>query len=652
VAAWTPGASAVVFLASTVAALAIAAQLVWLRAAIAQDSQELPKPSEVVKIDTLKLGAALKPGATVPLEVEAEILPGWHINSNHPNSADFIRTTLSVTPPAAVKTGAVTYPPADEIAPAFSGGEKLSVFTGTMKFTVPLSAAAGFKPDSEAEVAVTLEYQPCNDNICMPPAKVSTSATVGSIQPASAESSQPHAALERGRPVVVAFGDIGGDSSDSSSDGSADDGDSQGSGSELANIFLAHGMFIGLLAVLIGGLALNLTPCVYPLIGVTVAYFGNQGGGPRKIAVLAVIYVLGIALTFSLAGVAVALSGGMFGAALQNPLMLIAVATMLLVLAASSFGMFSLQPPQWLMQRAGMARPGYLGSLVMGLGMGVVAAPCIGPIVLGLLLMVERSASPVFGFALFFTLAIGLGLPYIALALAAGHIRALPRSGEWLVWIEQLFGFVLVGLALYFLDPVTHGWTMRIVPYYAAAAGIFLGFLTPAGRQWRPFLFFRSAVGAFSLGALVWMLAFSAAKPAAQLAFDPYDAAVLKHARAANKPVVIDFSADWCVPCREMRRTTFRDPAVIEAASHFVRLQADITDRNNRNTQLALQYAIKGVPTTVFIDKHGRILKREVGYLNSRRFLLDLREVDEMDGLPEVRVTPPYDVSNRLAALR
>jgi thioredoxin:protein disulfide reductase len=636
-AVWPSGALAVAVLAIT-----IAARLAWPLPASAQDSQDLPKPSEVVKINTLKLGGALKPGSTSQLEVEAEILPGWHINSDHPNSADFIRTTLSVTPPTAVKAGAVAYPPADEIAPAFSGGEKLSVFTGTMKFMVPLSAAANFKPDSGAEVAVTLEYQPCNDNICMPPAKVSANASLGSIEPASA-GSPPHAALERARVVAVAFGDSGSDASGDSSDVSSgsDDGDSQAPGSELANIFVAHGILIGLLAVLLGGLALNLTPCVYPLIGVTIAYFGNQGGGPRKIAVLAVIYVFGIALTFSLAGVAVALSGGLFGAALQNPLVLIAIAAMLLVLAASSFGMFSLQPPQWLMQRAGVARPGYLGSLVMGLGMGVVAAPCIGPIVLGLLLMVERSASPIFGFALFFTLAIGLGLPYIALALAAGHIRALPRSGEWLAWIEQLFGFVLVGLALYFLDPVVRGWTMRIMPYYAAAAGIFLGFITPAGRQWRPFLVFRSVLGAISLGALVWMLAFSAAKPAAQLAFDPYDVSVLNQARAAKKPVVIDFSASWCVPCREMVRTTFRDPAVIEAASHFVRLQADITDRNNRNTQLALQYAIRGVPTTVFIDKHGRILKREVGYLNSSRFLSDLREVDEMDGLPEVRATPP-----------
>ena len=627
-------------MAAAIFSLAMAAALWWPQAANAQDSQDLPKPSEVVKINTLKLSGPIRPGATSQLEVEAEIRSGWHINSDHPKSADFIRTTLSVTPPAAVKAGVVTYPPAEEIAPAFSGGEKLSVFSGTMKFTVPLSAAAGFKPDPGGKVAVTLEYQPCNDAICMPPAKVSASASLGSMQPAAAADGAPHAVLERARLVAVAFGDSGGNSSGDSSDASSGEGGAQVPGSELANIFLAHGMLIGLLAVLLGGLALNLTPCVYPLIGVTIAYFGNQGGGPRKIAVLACIYVLGIALTFSLAGVAVALSGGLFGAALQNPLVLIAIAAMLLVLAASSFGMFSLQPPQWLMRRAGVARPGYLGSLVMGMGMGVVAAPCIGPIVLGLLLMVERSANPAFGFALFFTLAIGLGLPYVALALAAGHIKTLPRSGEWLAWVEQLFGFVLVGLALYFLDPVLRGWPMRIMPYYAATAGIFLGWITPAGRLWRPFLIFRSVLGAFSVGALVWMLTF-AGKPSVQLAFHPYDAAILRQARAANKPVVIDFSADWCVPCREMVRTTFRDPAVIQAASHFVRLQADITDRSNRNTQLAMQYEIKGVPTTVFIDKHGRILKREVGYLSSHRFLSDLREVDEMDGLPEVRATPP-----------
>ena len=238
---------------------------------------------------------------------------------------------------------------------------------------------------------------------------------------------------------------------------------------------------------------------------------------------LAIVFVLGIALMFSSVGVAVAMSGGLFGAAMRNPFVLIALSMMLLTLAASSFGLFVLQPPQWMLQRAGAAHPGYAGALLMGLGMGVVAAPCIGPIVLGLLLMVEKSGSALFGFALFFTLALGLGLPYIGLAMAAGHIRRLPRSGEWLTWVEHLFGFVLVGLALYFLDTVVPNNLMtRFLPYYAAGVGIYLGFISREGRSWRPFLVMRSALGVVAVAALAFML-YPRQAPE-KLRFEPFNA--------------------------------------------------------------------------------------------------------------------------------
>jgi thiol:disulfide interchange protein DsbD len=362
------------------------------------------------------------------------------------------------------------------------------------------------------------------------------------------------------------------------------------------------------------------------LIGVTIAYFGYEGASPRSVVWLAVLYVLGIALMFSSVGVAVALSGGLFGAALQNPYVIGAIAAMLLVLAASSFGLFALQPPQWMMRRAGVARHGYLGALVMGLGMGVVAAPCIGPIVLGLLLMVQQSRSPLFGFALFFTLAIGLGAPYIGLALAAGNIKRLPRSGEWLRWVEQLFGFVLIGLALYFLDPVIPGrLATRILPYYAAGAGIFLGFITPEGRNWRPFMIVRSIVGIAAVGGLIYLL-IPAPMPPHQLPFAPFSRATLDAARAQGKPVVLDFSADWCVPCREMERTTFVDPAVMRQAASFVRMRADLTAENPSNAALMKEFRIEGVPTTVFIDARGQVRKRRVGYVGPGEFLKYLRE--------------------------
>jgi len=391
--------------------------------------------------------------------------------------------------------------------------------------------------------------------------------------------------------------------------------------SGVAGVFAHHGYVFGFLAVLIGGLALNLTPCVYPLIGVTIAYFGNQAGTARKVVVLAILYVLGIALMFSAAGVAVALSGGLFGAALENPLVLAAIAALMLLLAASSFGLFSLQPPQWMMRHAGSARPGYAGALLMGLGMGVVAAPCIGPIVLGLLLMVERSGNALFGFTLFFTLAVGLGLPYIGLALAAGSIRQLPRSGAWLAWVEQLFGFVLIGLALYFIDPlIPNRLITRLLPFYAAAIGVFLGFISPAGRNWRPFLLLRMLLGAVSTAALLWMIFASSRTPPA-LSFTPFDAAALTAARDSHKPVVVDFSADWCIPCREMEHTTFTDPAVVKGAAGFVLMRANLTADSPANQALVKRFNVQGVPTTLFIDGSGQVLTRRVGYIGPADFL-------------------------------
>lgn len=307
--------------------------------------------------------------------------------------------------------------------------------------------------------------------------------------------------------------------------------------------------------------------------------------------------------------------------------MLIAIAALLLLLAASSFGLFTLQPPQWLMRYAGVSRRGYLGALVMGLSMGVVAAPCIGPIVLGLLLMVQQSRDAVLGFALFFTLAVGMGLPYVALALAAGNLRRLPRSGEWLAWVEQLFGFALIGLALYFLDPLSPNRLLtRLLPWYAAAVGIFLGWVTPVGSRPRPFMVFRIAVGAIAAGAALFMALAPPSTHGGALQFQPFNDAALRQARADHQPVVIDFSADWCVPCREMERSTFRDPAVINEARHYLLLRANLTADSPENAELMRKFRIQGVPTTVVIDATGRIRVHRVGYVSANELLNYLRQ--------------------------
>ena len=149
-----------------------------------------------------------------------------------------------------------------------------------------------------------------------------------------------------------------------------------------------------------------------------------------------------------------ALTGSMFGAALQRPAVLVTIATVLVLLAASNLGLYTFRVPAPLMRRIGRVGEGVLGAFIMGLTMGIVAAPCIGPIVVALLLFVGARQSVALGFALFFTLALGMGAPYVALAAAAGRLRRLPRSGPWLEWVERAFAFLLLGLAVYFLAPL------------------------------------------------------------------------------------------------------------------------------------------------------------------------------------------------------
>ncbi|HEY6300752.1 MAG TPA: cytochrome c biogenesis protein CcdA [Candidatus Binatus sp.] len=561
------------------------------------------KANELVKINSATIDPPLRAGGSSTLKIAATVIPDWHINSDKPFSEDYIPTKLEIGAPVSVTPGAIKYPAAETMKlDVAAGGDKISVFGGDINFEVPLKADATFAPKPGDALTVTIDYQGCNNNECLRPASVST--TVALAAPGAAA------------------GAIQGTSTSGEKSGGGDD-----PGGAIARIFNNHGWFLGFLAVFLGGLALNLTPCVYPLIGVTIAYFGNQGGGHRRVMYLAMVFVLGIALMFSSVGVAVAMSGGLFGAAMQNSFVLVALSIVLLTLAASSFGLFVLQPPNWMLQRAGAAHPGYAGALLMGLGMGVVAAPCIGPIVLGLLLMVERSGSALFGFALFFTLALGLGLPYIGLAMAAGHIRRLPRSGEWLAWVEHLFGFVLVGLALYFLDPVVPNNLMtRILPYYAVGVGIYLGFISREGRGWRPFLVMRSLIGVIAMAALVFML-YPRQAPE-KLRFVPFNPELLASATEARKPVLIDFSADWCIPCREMEHSTFIDPSVVTEAKRFVRMRANLTAQNKKTAELTSKYDIQGVPTTMLIDSAGKVAQRKVGYIGPQEMLTDLRQVD------------------------
>jgi len=280
----------------------------------------------------------------------------------------------------------------------------------------------------------------------------------------------------------------------------------------------------------------------------------------------------------------------------------------LIVFATSLFGLWELRLPGGLTQAAAKSYRGYFGSLFMGLTLGVVAAPCIGPFVLGLLTWVASMGSPWLGFIVFFTLSIGLGLPLFILALFSGQLRRFPRSGGWMLWVRKLMGWVLVGMAAYFLKPILRepGTTIALSAVLLAA-GVHLAWLDRNTAAFRAFPWLKATTGAAAFGLAAFIIA-SLLMRGPSVAWTPFSDDVLKEAARQNRPVIIDFYAAWCAPCRELDETTFHDAAVVkQAQSGFVMIKVDVTKGGNPTHERLLQkYAVKGVLTVVFLNADGK----------------------------------------------
>jgi thiol:disulfide interchange protein DsbD len=505
--------------------------------------------------------------------VEMTVAAGWHVNAHVPADAFLIPTTVTVQPPAGVRAGEVVYPAAVERRLAFGGDKKFQLYEGTVRIEAPLEGAPA-TPDAPLRAA--LRFQACDDSRCLPPRTLDLSASFAAAGPAASA------------------GDAGGD--------------------VVAGWIERWGWGLTLVWIAALGFALNLTPCVYPLISVTVAFFGGRTAGDDGGRIgRALLYVLGICLSFSALGVAAALTGSLFGAALQRPAVLGGIALVLVGLAASNFGLYQVQLPAALVQRVGRVGEGTLGAFFMGATMGVVAAPCIAPVVVALLVFVGAQQSPALGFGLFFTLGLGMGLPYVGLAVLAGRIRRLPRGGAWLEWMERVFGFLLLGMALYFAAPLLPSAVLRLLAaLLLAAAGVVLGFVGARGAT--PFVWARRLAGValVAVGLTGLLRADTSASP---IAWQPFSEDALAGAIAASRPVLLDFEADWCLPCREMDRTTFRAPGVVRAAESFAALKVDVTEADDAANAIMARFGVAGVPTYILLGPDGQERRRFVGYV-------------------------------------
>lgn len=604
----------------------------------AQGSSAAP-PSDPASLITVaaELAGPIASGGEGVLRVRVTIAPGWHANANPPSLDYLIPTAVSIDASDGLSAVAPRYPNGELLRFAFAD-EPLSVYEGTITIEVPLRAGAGVS--GARTLRGEVRFQACNDELCLAPAAKPFTATVTIGDATEAPVLRTtESALAEGAAAESATATPS-DAPPSAGSMRVYEGASTSATHSIQRLFDEHGL-LAFFTVFALGLGLNLTPCVYPMLSVTLALFGARTEKRLWARVPpAFTYMLGIAVTYSVLGLVAAFTGTLFGAALQSPLVQIGIAAILAAMALSMFGLFELQLPSGLLTRLTLNTGGGLaGVFLSGVMVGIFAAPCIGPPIVALLAVVAQNGNPWFGFTTFFVLSLGLGLPYLILGVYTGLLQRLPRSGDWMVWVKKIFGVLLLAVALFYLSLVVKPeWALWVVPAALILGGAYLGFFEPwrEGRQRRRelagagispnpirvsrFAWFQRGLGVVAIAAGIWIVATT---PRGGLEFSPFSVERLEQARAEGRPVILDFYADWCVPCHELDRITFTHPDVLRHAGRFVTLKVDLT-RSDSEAVAALQkrFRVEGVPTVIFLAPDGTEVPetRVVGFVPGPEF--------------------------------
>ncbi len=402
-----------------------------------------------------------------------------------------------------------------------------------------------------------------------------------------------------------------------------------------------------------GGLLLSFTPCVLPMVPILSSIIAGQGGtaSPRRGFLLSLSYVLGMAVTYTSAGALAAVLGGQVQALFQKPWIISLFAGLFVVLALGMFGLFELQMPTAIQTRvANMAnrqKAGtFVGTAVIGALTALIVTTCVAPPLIGALGVIAQTGDVPRGSAALFALSIGMGSPLLVVGASAGHL--LPRVGPWMNTVKAAFGVMMIGMAIWMLERVLPGTvTLALYALLVFLTGVFLGAFEPLPENPKPIKRLAKGIGVLAClyGALMLIGAtlggekpfepiprgtFAgggpvAAKPA--LAFREIESVAaletaLAEARSAGQPVMLDFTADWCVSCKEMEEYTFPDQGVIDAQRPYLLLRADVTDNDDDDQALLQRFRSFGPPTIAFFDRGG--VEREnfklVGFVPAGEF--------------------------------
>jgi thiol:disulfide interchange protein DsbD len=561
-------------------------------------------PGEIITAEFVSSQNAAMAGETLDVALIVDIHHPWHLYAPMGNDEFTIPVSPAIfTEGKPYSVGEWIYPKADMISVA-GVEEPAAVYGGRIILRTTLKLAETISGPLQIEGEVY--YQACDDTKCLIPDAVNFSYNL----PVVDEASQRIATHTEYFPKLIPQTEM------AAADQVEDD--------EISGLVDDYGIFLTFFIIFFGGLALNLTPCVYPLIPITISFFGGQDTSKGRTFWKALAYVLGIAVTYSILGVVAALGGGLFGALLTNPIVLIGIAAILVGLSLSMFGVYEFRLPTGLMTAASQSKAGIFGSFFMGLTLGIVAAPCVGPFVIGLLTYVAAQQSVILGFSMFFTLAMGLGLPYLFLAMYSSKLSSLPRSGTWMIGVRVIFGLVLIAMAIYFIMPLLGEWGNLVMSIFLLGSGVYLIMFDNSAEGNLGFNRIKQAIAIILIIIGTWMgipepehvgEAIAWQHPTSQLELD----ALLD----TDSPIMIDVYADWCIPCKEMDKFTFPDGEVVNLSKKFISIKIDMTkDSGEFEKYFQKEYSIKGVPSYIFMNNGQELTSlRSTGYENAEDFL-------------------------------
>lgn len=601
---------------------------------------DLDKPwaeeGSVIQISPMLPFTSLQPGKIYPAALLLNIDDGWHINSAFPEQEYYIGAKLTFDTVPGLIPSDLKYPKAHTILLL---DEEMSVYDGktAIYFNIKITDDA---PLGDLSMPLTFTYQPCDNKVCLAPEteEIDFIITVG----------------EEGKPIasdIFAGVDIDEAKPEEQTGQAAQDD------SKLAEVIEKYGFwgyFMALGLAFLAGLLLSFSPCTYPMVPITVSIFAGQDRGVFRGFIMSLFYVGSMAVMYGIMGLIVSLVGGVFGAWLANPIIVVAIAIVFVIFSLSMFGLYEINLPSSFRQKIGSAKNkgGIAGPIILGVVAALVVSPCVGPFVAGILLYIATYGSPVFGFLTLFVFAIGLGTLYIIIGTFSSSISKLPGAGEWMDQIKKFFGFVLLLMALYFLRTVISpdvsailagllflalavfgggldrlssdsGFFLRLkkfVGILAFIAGLYLiigsmlaqGFIFPAVTEWMPSMNVNSQ---------------------AEKHLIPWETDLqqgLDRAKTAGKPVLIDTWATWCVNCRVLDEKTFNNPRVASEAERFVPLKIQLEKAGTPITKdFMARFGLKhySLPTTLLLDSKGNVKRVMQGVVEPDDMIAEMKKV-------------------------